>query len=64
MQREKSKPAIGKRYISGTLEKMIMTYPMKSAQKEEVERGTAASLFAYSQCRIAICSCTLAIFLV
>ncbi|XP_024357303.1 dual specificity protein kinase YAK1 homolog isoform X2 [Physcomitrium patens] len=36
--REKSKPAIGKRYISGTLEKMIMTYPMKSAQKEEVER--------------------------
>jgi len=39
VQREQKKPVIGKRYISGTLEHMIMTYPTKPSGKEEMEKG-------------------------
>lgn len=40
MQREKKKPVIGKRYMSGSLEHMIMNYPTKPSGKEEMEKGT------------------------
>lgn len=43
MQREEKKPVIGKRYISGTLEHMILTYPIKPSGKEEMEKGTWAA---------------------
>lgn len=36
--REKKKPVIGRRYMSGSLEDMIMTYPMKSSGREELEK--------------------------
>jgi len=39
VQREQKKPVIGKRYISGTLEHMILTYPTKPSGKEETEKG-------------------------
>lgn len=43
MQREKKKPVIGKRFMPGSLEKMIINYPMKPAGKEEMERGATST---------------------
>lgn len=48
MQREKKKPVIGKRYMSGSLEHMILAYPAKSSGKEEMEKGIQT---AYLQCQ-------------
>jgi len=48
VQREKKKPVIGKRFMSGSLEKMIMTYAMKPAGKEETEKGAAPTLPHYA----------------
>lgn len=39
VKREK-KPVIGKHYMSGSLEQMIMAFPMKPFEKEEIEKGT------------------------
>ena len=58
MQREEKKPVIGKRYMSGSLEQMIMTYPAKPSGKEELEKGT---WIAHLQCQTAnaVASCAL-----
>lgn len=52
MQREKKKPVIGKRFMSGSLEKMIMTYSMKPAGKEETEKGAAPALLELCICNV------------
>ena len=46
------KPVLGKRFMSGTLEKMILTYAMKPAGKEEAEKGAAPTLLKLCICNV------------
>jgi hypothetical protein len=47
LQREGQKPVLGKRYFEGTIEEMIMDYPLKQMSLVEKRKGLDPLLMMY-----------------